>query len=50
MHPLGRVGEPHDVASAAVFLLSDEASWLTGQVIGVDGGLSAGRTPAKLTL
>jgi NAD(P)-dependent dehydrogenase (short-subunit alcohol dehydrogenase family) len=50
MHPLGRVGEPHDIASAAVFLLSDDASWLTGQVIGVDGGLSAGRTPAKLTL
>ena len=50
MHPLGRVGEPGDVASAAAFLLSDEASWLTGQIIGVDGGLSAGHPPAKLTL
>lgn len=38
-HPLGRVGTPHDIASAALFLLSDEASWLTGQVLGVDGGI-----------
>ena len=40
-HPLKRVGNVQDVASLAVFLLSPEASWITGQVIGVDGGLSS---------
>lgn len=40
-HPLGRVGEADDSAALAHFLLSDDASWLTGQVIGVDGGRSA---------
>lgn len=39
-HPLGRVGEPDDIASMAVFLLSDDASWMTGQTLGVDGGMS----------
>ena len=39
-HPLKRIGEAHDVASAAAFLMSDDSSWITGQVIGVDGGLS----------
>jgi 3-oxoacyl-[acyl-carrier protein] reductase len=50
MHPLGRLGEPGDIAAAAAFLLSGEASWLTGQILGIDGGLSAGHPPAKLTL
>jgi NAD(P)-dependent dehydrogenase (short-subunit alcohol dehydrogenase family) len=50
MHPLGRIGEPADIASAAAFLLSTDATWLTGQIIGVDGGLSAGHPPAKLSL
>ncbi len=50
MHPLGRIGEPGDIAAAAAFLLSDDASWLTGQIIGIDGGLSAGHPPAKLTI
>jgi meso-butanediol dehydrogenase / (S,S)-butanediol dehydrogenase / diacetyl reductase len=41
-YPLGRVGEPEDVANAALFLASDEASWITGIVLRVDGGLMAG--------
>jgi meso-butanediol dehydrogenase / (S,S)-butanediol dehydrogenase / diacetyl reductase len=41
-YPLRRVGEPEDVASAALFLASDEASWITGTVVRVDGGLLAG--------
>jgi 3-oxoacyl-[acyl-carrier protein] reductase len=36
--PLGRLGRPEDVAAAAVFLLSDEASWLTGVTLDVTGG------------
>ncbi|SIR15276.1 SDR family NAD(P)-dependent oxidoreductase [Maribacter ulvicola] len=39
-HPLKRVGNPEDIANAAVFLLSDKSTWVTGQIIGVDGGLS----------
>jgi meso-butanediol dehydrogenase/(S,S)-butanediol dehydrogenase/diacetyl reductase len=41
-YPLGRVGEPDDVANAALFLASHEASWITGTVLPVDGGLLAG--------
>jgi len=37
-HPLGRIGVPDDIAGAALFLLSDSASWLTGEVMVVDGG------------
>ncbi len=40
-HPLKRVGTPGEVADLAVFLLGDSAGWITGQVIGVDGGVSA---------
>ncbi len=40
-HPLKRVGKPGDIAAMAAFLLSDNASWITGQVIGVDGGMGA---------
>jgi NAD(P)-dependent dehydrogenase (short-subunit alcohol dehydrogenase family) len=40
-HPLGRLGEPQDVASAALFLASDEAAWITGVVLPVDGGYTA---------
>lgn len=43
-YPLGRVGEPEDVANAALFLASDEASWITGAVLPVDGGLLAGNS------
>lgn len=38
MHPLRRLGEPEDIAALTVFLLSRDAGWITGQVIGVDGG------------
>jgi NAD(P)-dependent dehydrogenase (short-subunit alcohol dehydrogenase family) len=41
-YPLGRVGEPEDVAHAALFLASAEAAWITGAVLAVDGGLTAG--------
>ena len=41
-YPLGRVGEPADVAGAVVFLLSDEAAFVNGAVLTVDGGLLAG--------
>ena len=41
--PLGRVGEPEDIADVAVFLASDAARYLTGQIIVVDGGLLVGR-------
>lgn len=40
MHPLGRIGEADDIASAACWLLHPENDWVTGQVIGVDGGLA----------
>jgi len=39
--PLNRIGEPEDVASAAVYLASDEASWISGIIVNVDGGKSA---------
>ena len=39
-HPLKRVGEASDIANIAKFLLSDNSSWMTGQIIGVDGGMS----------
>ena len=40
-HPLRRIGQPEDIAQMAAFLLSKESSWVTGQIIGVDGGLSS---------
>ncbi|MAW93693.1 MULTISPECIES: SDR family NAD(P)-dependent oxidoreductase [unclassified Leeuwenhoekiella] len=39
-HPLKRVGTPQDIAKIASFLLSDDSSWVTGQILGVDGGMS----------
>lgn len=44
LHPLGRIGEPEDVASAIAWLLGTEQQWVTGQVIGVDGGLGSVQT------
>jgi NAD(P)-dependent dehydrogenase (short-subunit alcohol dehydrogenase family) len=40
--PLGRVGEPDEIANAIVFLCSDKAAFITGHVLSVDGGKSAG--------
>ena len=39
-HPLKRIGEGKDTAAMAKFLLTEESSWITGQIIGVDGGRS----------
>lgn len=39
-HPLKRVGNAEDIANIAVFLLSEKSTWMTGQVVGVDGGMS----------
>lgn len=44
MHALGRIGEPRDVAAAIEWLLSPRQSWVTGQVLGVDGGLGSVRS------
>jgi NAD(P)-dependent dehydrogenase (short-subunit alcohol dehydrogenase family) len=46
MHPLQRLGEAEEVAALAAFLLSSQAGWITGQVIGVDGGRSTLRVKA----
>ena len=46
MHPLGRLGEPEDVAAAVCWLLGPDSSWVTGQVLGVDGGLGMLKTRA----
>ncbi len=47
MHALGRLGKPEDIARAIVFLLDPANSWITGQVLAVDGGLSRVRPKMK---
>ncbi|WP_435100983.1 SDR family oxidoreductase [Arhodomonas sp. AD133] len=37
--PLGRLGEPEEIANVVAFLASDEACWVTGQVVGANGGV-----------
>ncbi len=39
--PMGRFGEPHEIAQGALFLASDESSWMTGQSLVIDGGITA---------
>jgi NAD(P)-dependent dehydrogenase (short-subunit alcohol dehydrogenase family) len=39
-YPLGRIGEPQDIANAALFLVSPLSSWMTGQVLSVSGGFT----------
>ncbi|MBO0771957.1 MAG: SDR family oxidoreductase [Actinobacteria bacterium] len=49
-YPLGRTGLPDDVANAVLFLASDDAAWITGTELRVDGGLLAGNLPMMLDL
>jgi NAD(P)-dependent dehydrogenase (short-subunit alcohol dehydrogenase family) len=40
-HPLKKIGQPEDLANLAAFLLSEKSSWITGQVLHADGGMSS---------
>jgi NAD(P)-dependent dehydrogenase (short-subunit alcohol dehydrogenase family) len=44
LHPIGRFGTPQDIGNCAVYLASDESSWVTGAAFTVDGGYTAGKT------
>jgi len=39
-HPIGRIGQPEEVAKAVMYFVSDDASWITGAILAVDGGAS----------
>ena len=41
MHPVGRIGQPDEIARAVLYLTSDDASFITGQTLAVDGGFTA---------
>jgi 3-oxoacyl-[acyl-carrier protein] reductase len=43
-HPLSKIGQPDDISKAIAYLLSDDSNWVTGQVIGIDGGLGKLKT------
>ncbi|MBB5635001.1 NAD(P)-dependent dehydrogenase (short-subunit alcohol dehydrogenase family) [Pedobacter cryoconitis] len=43
-HPLGKIGQPEDISRLITFLLSEESNWITGQIIGIDGGLGKIKT------
>jgi NAD(P)-dependent dehydrogenase (short-subunit alcohol dehydrogenase family) len=43
-HPLGKFGQPEDISRAIAYLLSDDSDWVTGQVLGIDGGLGKLKT------
>ena len=47
MHALNRLGRPEDVAGLIVWLLDAKNAWMTGQVLGIDGGLSTVRPKAR---
>lgn len=49
LHPLGRIGKPEEIASAVCWLLDPAQAWVTGQVIGVDGGLSRVQPRPKIS-
>ena len=42
LHPMGRLGQPEEVADAAIYFASDESRWTTGSILPVDGGMMAG--------
>ena len=48
--PLGRIGEPHDMTGAALFLASDDASYITGDVVRIDGGMLAQQRSATVDI
>lgn len=50
LYPLGRVGEPEDIAAAVVFLASSDAAWITGTTLCVDGGITAVNSGFRLAL
>jgi len=41
VHPMGRLGQPEEVAEAAVYFASEESRWTTGSILSVDGGVTA---------